>query len=909
MRLTRGQFKILLVLLFALAGLMAFWYQQEMSREMPADIAYLFGLGMVVVLCLRAEFWVGALVSVYAGSLLFVFFYLLVAPLEAPVLLALFFWPTYLWQKKRLKGRPFALCGLGLSALCWLVIRRPAVPFLLFPVLQLVATRVAGRVRPRYTRFTCDLGVSLSHAQRKQLGNRGWREEGDWFDLLQVEFEKFPQRVAEVWQGLTGDTPRQDADEEKGPNAGLLHLQKAALMSRALTDLTRRDPAFRIEDFLKRVDQLFWKVQNAWYDQQIGALEPVIADALFEQFRLQVAEQQAAGIRFRHQAMTIYENRAVQVNTDPNFDIVHVYLRASSADSLIDLKTGETLAEEEHRRQFSEYWTFIRRPSAQTLARPGLLEGHCPNCSAPLEIGQATVCRVCGSFIRSGAHDWVLAKITQACEWEYLEPDSLPGWRDLVTADPALSIQQIEDRGGVLFWMFRQAERERKAEAIARFALPAFRDRFAARLQHPDPQGWCFHENVALGSVRLRGATLAPDLDRVFLLVVWSGIPVFVKPDGQVDRDSQTPCLMRDVFILGRRHGRKTDDRMTLSSAHCPQCGGPLASTFSVQCPYCSTILNEGEAGWILERVASEFDPEVQRLRAAAAAATPSPGAPSASPGLVSDRGTDLVFVMIQMALADGRIDPPEMKLLREAAAGCGIREPRLQAMIREMQAGRVHVPEVGSPEAAKGFLQAAARVALADGTLDPAEEQSFHRLAKLLGYSEADVKQILGQEWKRKYQAGVAQAAADPGKAGAPPLPAAGGSEPASAGREPTSDGAPDGGPPAGLDVLQVAVQVLLADGKESPAELDLLARMAASFGVGEARLRAMIAAVRRGEVRLPVPATPREALNLLSAAARMAWADGEVSVDEERALMTLASHLGYSRIDLRRILAKARS
>jgi tellurite resistance protein len=37
------------------------------------------------------------------------------------------------------------------------------------------------------------------------------------------------------------------------------------------------------------------------------------------------------------------------------------------------------------------------------------------------------------------------------------------------------------------------------------------------------------------------------------------------------------------------------------------------------------------------------------------------------------------------------------------------------------------------------------------------------------------------------------------------------------------------------------------------------------------------------------------------------MAWADGEVSVDEERALMTLATHLGYSRIDLKRVIAKA--
>lgn len=1018
MRLTRGQFLGILGGLFAVAGLLASYYR-EVASDVPADIAYLFGLLLLEGMFFRGEFWVGAFIAAYAGSLLFIFFYLLVAPLEAPLMLAAFFWPTYQWQKKRLTGWQFFFLGLGLSVLSWVVVKRPAVPFLLFPVLQLIAVQVAGKVRPRYTRFVTDLGVGLSLAQRQQQGDRGWARSGDWFDLLQTEFEKLPTRLAETWADLTSPhRHRPVQDEEQGPARALLHLQKPALMSQALTDLTRRDPSFRLDAFLKRVEGLFWKVQNAWYDQQIEPLEPVISDALYEQFRLQRIEQQAAGIRFRHSQMTIFENRVVQVNTDPNFDVIHVYLRASSADSLIDLKTGAVLAEEEHRRQFSEYWTFIRRPSAQTLARPGLLEGHCPDCSAPLEIGQATVCRVCGAFVRSGAHDWVLAKITQACEWEYLEPDQVPGWRELVQADPGLSIQQLEDRAGVLFWIFRQAERQQKVEPIARFALPALCARFAAGLGRPDPQGWSFMENVALGSVRLRGVRLGADFDRVFLLVVWSGLPVIIEPDGRINRDCQVPRLVRDVFILVRRHGQQTDTRLTLSSAHCPQCGGPLASAFTVQCSYCDTVLNEGEAGWILERVASEFDPQVQALqreampkaashlgqsgragpsphRQSQAAAVPPVTAPTRRPdppgasfapeeprtiaraalaagggngsgllpgqespprtatesaeavmtidegdlcGRAGDQGlacaadwqadhrTDLLFVMIQMALADGRLADEEWRLLRAVAGRLGVREARLQAMVREMQAGRVHVPDVPSPEEARRLLQAAARMVLADGVLVPAEEQALRSLAGLLGYSEADVKQILGRERQRRHREGES-AGASPDPALVKERPGDQTSESVAVSRvrsiassseadgrvvlPPDSAFAVDESPhqPSCLDVLQMAIQVLLADGTAAPAELDLLGRMARSYGVTPTRLEAIVAAVRRGEGYLPSPRTRREAMNLLLAAARMAQADGAISPAEEQILQNLAAHLGYSRLDLKRALARARS
>ena len=75
------------------------------------------------------------------------------------------------------------------------------------------------------------------------------------------------------------------------------------------------------------------------------------------------------------------------------------------------------------------YFRSLRRPGAKTLARPGLLEGHCPSCGASLPIADAAQCAACKSWVNSGEHDWVLVTITQASEWEFPDPDrEVAGW-------------------------------------------------------------------------------------------------------------------------------------------------------------------------------------------------------------------------------------------------------------------------------------------------------------------------------------------------------------------------------------------------------------------------------------------------------------------------------------------------
>ena len=898
MRLTRTQFLIILGALFGVALALAYFYKHDYA-DVPADIAYLIGLAVVVGFCLRVEFWAGALASYYFGSVLFCFFFLIVAPIEAPLLLGLFLYPTYQWQKRRLGDKAFIGSAFGLTVASAVLLHRPAVPVLLFPLLHLIAKRIAARVQPRYSRFTADLGMCLSSTHRR---GGGAPRATDWVGILQEEFETLPVRFKEVMDTVFGGGIAPAGGDEVGPKSEFLHVQDATFLSQALTDLARRDPAFKIDAFLKRAESVFWKIQKAWYGQHLEPIQPLVSDALYEQFVRQIEEQQAAGIRFQYTDMTIFENRPVQINTDPNFDVIHLYVRASSIDSIYDLQTKEVLAEEEHRRQFVEYWTFIRRPSAKTLAKPGLLEGQCPNCGAPLEVGQATVCQVCKSFIRSGEYDWVLAKITQACEWEYLEPERLPGWGELTAADPGFTMQQIEDRGGVMFWMFRQAERTQQVAPIARFATPECCARFEGQLKKPVHRDWNFMENIALGSVRFKGAQLGSFRDRVFLLVVWSGITAMRLPDGRVERGEQVPSLHRDVFVLVRQHGQATNQLTALTSAHCPSCGGPLSSAFSVACTYCSTVLNEGTAGWILERVCAEFDPAYRNLAQAVPAVTAAPKLASLA---ALDRGADLIYVVIQIMWADHEINDQELALLQEMAQQQGINQAQLERMIREIQSGRVHIPGVQSGKQALDVLEAAARMALIDGEVGPQEEAALFTLSKYLGYAEADVRRIISKIRSALYRDGTLTNPAAEAPQSSPPEQAAGAPiAPAGPVMVPSTKGIS----PAPVDVLAVMIQVLVSDGRIQEPEIKLLRGIATQAAVPDQHLHAMLVEGRGGTLALPRPATPQESWALLRAAAQMAWADGEVVPEEEAALEQVAAHLGYTKFDVKQALAKER-
>lgn len=751
MKISKVQFLSAVLVMFSLAGLLAWLIGPDKSLNSGGSVEFFYLLIIFALSFYLNELGLTlpAIIVCYGGSLFFCFFYFFIAPYEAPFVMSIFFVPAVLWQRREIGCLPFMLSGLALFVFCWKILERPIIPVLLIPTCHLLAIRLSTSVHSRFSKESADIGSILSSRQRQRRGEKATAQK-DWWDYLQPELEAIPQKIAESWGEMLGNAPRKHQGEDSVLDRALLQLQNAAMMSKALTEIKRRDADFASEDFIKRVDKVFWKIQNAWYSQRLDQIQHMVSDALFEQFNCQIEEQKEAGIRFQYHDMTIYETRIAQVNTDKNFDALHIFVRASTADMLFDLDTGEELARNEDRRKFCEYWSFIRRPSAKTLKKPGLLEDNCPNCGAPIEIGQATVCKICNSFIRSGSYDWVLAKITQACEWDYYESSLLDGWNRMIGSDPNFNIQQIEDRGGVIFWMQRQAERKKQIDPIKRFATEAlcqsyFTEKGGSALPLNN-----YMENITLASVKLQGFKLSNFWDRIFVLVVWSGVPLYFNHAGKALDQKRVTQIRRDVLVLMRKHGVQTDLKTTLTSAHCHNCGGPLSSSFTIECSYCNSILNEGTNSWILERITNEADAEYLKILKSKKRAKIED---NESAEVRSAR--DVITVTAQMLLADGKTQVEELKLLEKIAASYGMPEDQVNWIIYSLQNGQIYIPAPADSRESWSLLQSAAKMALCDNELSPEEEKSIYALAQHIGYSQADVRRALKSEVKRRFAAG----------------------------------------------------------------------------------------------------------------------------------------------------------
>jgi rubrerythrin len=63
---------------------------------------------------------------------------------------------------------------------------------------------------------------------------------------------------------------------------------------------------------------------------------------------------------------------------------------------------------------------------------------------------------------------------------------------------------------------------------------------------------------------------------------------------------------MKYEMVFNRKAGVKTDPgRAGNSVTNCPNCGAPTEITSSGQCPYCGSVVTNGEHDWVLTDIHS----------------------------------------------------------------------------------------------------------------------------------------------------------------------------------------------------------------------------------------------------------------------------------------------------------------
>jgi tellurite resistance protein len=691
----------------------------------------------------------------YAASLYFTLFSMFISPENAVVNILIYFMPVLYWHQKKIKTWVFVIISLILAGISIVFFGKIGSFLLLLPMLHLVAIRANNSLKSRYANDSQRIYTQLSSTQKQQVGGTVFRKNFDWWAVIEPELDDLLESWATITKG------RGSSYSGITVNDGFLSIQNYNEFNRAKQQIIGRDPKFSPEKFLAKFSKIFKQVTTACNNHSIESIQPMLSDALYEQFKCRVEEQKKAGIKFKLSGIEVMHNEIKRIATTGEFDEIHVLVSAIIKETAIDMVTQKPLStDKDTDNQIHEFWTFIRRSTATTQEKRGLADNICPNCGNPLKIGQATLCSACNSYIRSGNFDWVLSQIAQAGEWAYSSPALLPKWRQLNEEDKHLCIQQIEDKAAVIFWMLKSAEQTRNNEALLRFATPECFDLlnkflFASKVK------FSYNESISLGGVNLKAVAIKSDKAYLYILITWSGIPVSFDAKGRVPTVHRFVKPYRDVFVLTRQLTAKTKVDNALSSAHCFNCGGPLGSSFDAKCSYCSTVLNDGTE-WILEKILKENSNEYRMaLNDRPMILGAKKGAPQTQnkepekplTGQTIRSGHETVAIAAAVMLADGVIEDSEMSLLKGIGRGFKMSEATVLSILEAVKLG--DFPSVNimctSYEEIREMIDVAIAMALADGNISPEEKETILTFAKTLNYVESDVNMRIRKVMKDK--------------------------------------------------------------------------------------------------------------------------------------------------------------
>lgn len=356
----------------------------------------------------------------------------------------------------------------------------------------------------------------------------------------------------------------------------------------ALRRLRARDPAFDEAEFSERAVRVFRAFQDAWEREDIGLARAFVSDGVNERFRRRVDELRERGLRRRVSGMEGPSAEILGCFSGERFDSLYVGFTAEAADRLV---RGDGAVESGGRGKRKEVWTFLRRPGARTLSRPGPLEGRCPVCGAPLEISDAARCVPCGAWVNSGEFDWVAVGMTAESEWAFPRPDrEIGGWRRLRESDPGISLEGLQDRAAVAFWRWLDACRRADPAPLRGLASETFLRDLSL--------GEEFSRDAEIGLVELTACEARVGFDRVHVQVRWKG-------ERMRRAGTEAQCVgyddRTDFLVFHRRAGTLSDAREGLRSARCRSCGAPFAEA-DAACAYCGAALGDGTV-WTLDGV------------------------------------------------------------------------------------------------------------------------------------------------------------------------------------------------------------------------------------------------------------------------------------------------------------------
>jgi len=505
--------------------------------------------------------------------------------------------------------------------------------------------------------------------------------------------------------------------------------QKPAERNTALEDLAGRDPSFDEDGFLVRARMAFTECLQAWSAGRPADASHLMSDGMLCRFLVELELNERHGVRNVLDQIQVEGQRLLAVEVDERYDVLHVGFDGTLRERFIPLEKADAATARPsltRSKPFEEVWSFVRRrdPGKQS---GHLTEGKCPSCGAPVERTAVATCEYCQAILNSGAHDWVLAEITESGDFFCRPSRAVQGWTGLRAQDPVVNRQVLEDRASLVFWKWIETRVTTSPERFARLCTPEAFSRLE-RCSDKPPRGF---DRVVLGDGQLLEGE--PDRGRAHLMLYWKT----AAETWELPRKSML-TLERDLAV-------KTREDTGMATDRCHRCAGFQRSLDAVNCEWCGAVLR---ADWAFQNIMplDEFY-EIRHGTERRAVALAEYAFEDESIG----DPLPLLASMIAMARADGVVREAERKLVDVCAERFGVPPHALQRYWTMPQ----EALETARPRTALAklaLMRALVASASADGAVGKAERAMLSEVAYRIGVDLDEVLEMI-EEAKRPAQ------------------------------------------------------------------------------------------------------------------------------------------------------------
>lgn len=213
----------------------------------------------------------------------------------------------------------------------------------------------------------------------------------------------------------TGAVLRREAATDSGRRAGtwqeLTPPDRQAAVAAVLAEVRAHDPGFDVAATARGVVRARQVVGQARQTGDASIARPVLSDGLWRVLGLLLDARTAHQV-LRPGTSAVVGAEVVAATRDRLAEQLRI--RLACCGERYETADGVLLRGQPGWRGWSEDWIIRRSADAATPVSGGILSGLCPQCGAPLHVGQDGSCTYCRALVLSGGRDWVVWSIEEA---------------------------------------------------------------------------------------------------------------------------------------------------------------------------------------------------------------------------------------------------------------------------------------------------------------------------------------------------------------------------------------------------------------------------------------------------------------------------------------------------------------